>query len=66
MKKPQWIVIPCRSIEITLAQFAKWEKDRVKLNFPKGTVNIVATGDPDLPWVVEVLAELIEAKGEME
>ena len=64
MKKPDWIIIPCPSIEITLAQFAEWEKDREKLNFPEGTVKIVATGDPDLPWAIEVATPLSEAKDE--
>lgn len=62
MKKPDWIIIPCTDMEITLSKFTEWEKDRVKLNFPEGTVNIVATFDPDLPWAVEVATPLFEAK----
>jgi len=59
------ILIPATSIEIALATFTKWEEKRVRLDFPEGTVRIVATGDPDLPWVIEVLAELMEAEGEL-
>jgi hypothetical protein len=65
MKKPDWIIIPCSSIEIALAQFGEWEKDRMNLKFPEGTVNIVATFDPDLPWAVEVATPLFEAKEEV-
>jgi len=53
------IIIPASSIEMALAKFAKWEHRRVELDFPEGTVRIVATGDPDLPWIVEVLEELM-------
>lgn len=53
------ILIPAPRIELALAEFSKWEEKRVKLDFPEGTVRIVATGDPDLPWVVEVLDELM-------
>jgi len=60
------IIIPAPSIEIALAEFSEWEEKRVELDFPEGTVRIVATGDPDLPWVVEVLEELmIEAEDEL-
>jgi len=60
------ILIPVPTIEIAMAKFAKWEKRRVELDFPEDTVRLVATGDPDLPWIVEVLDELIKASGEME
>ncbi len=58
-------LIPVPNIEIALAKFAKWEEKRVKLGFPEDTVRIIATGDPDLPWVVEVLDELIETEDEI-
>jgi len=60
------ILIPVPTIEIAMAKFAKWEKRRVELDFPEDTVRLVATGDPDLPWIVEVLDELVEAADEMQ
>jgi len=59
------ILIPVPNIEMALRKFTRWEEERVRLGFPEGTVRIIATGDPDLPWVVEVLEELIEAADEL-
>jgi hypothetical protein len=59
-KKPNWILIPTPDIETALARFAAWEKDRERFGFYPGAVAIVATGDPHLPWAVEVSARLVE------
>jgi len=57
-------LFPVPSIEMAIAKYAKWERKRLELDLPEDTVRIVATGDPDLPWIVEVLDELVKAEDE--
>jgi hypothetical protein len=60
MEDLDWIRIPVPDIETALARLAVWEEDRVRLGFYPGVVGIVATGDPNLPWAVEVSSRLVE------
>jgi hypothetical protein len=58
LQDPDWIRFPQPDIETALTRLAVWEKDRVKFGFYPGSVGIVATGDPNHPWAVEVSQRL--------
>ncbi len=60
LQDPDWMYFPVADIETALIRLASWEKDRVKFGFYPGSVGIVATGDPNQPWAVEVSSRLVQ------